>query len=107
MIQLVNERGEDEGAPVTKRIIERLTARHVRATDGATSSSSGVQGGSATAIKTNQNNDFGALDVNKYQGEYGGEDENKERVDYDKKRVLVHQDEAYDPAAYDVTAAAS
>ena len=68
MIQLVNERGEDEVAPVTKRIIERLTARHVRATDDATSSSSGVQGGSATATKTNLNNDFGALNVIEYQG---------------------------------------
>ena len=107
MIQLVNERGEDEVAPVTKRIIKRLSARHVRAADDATSSSSGVQGGSATATKTNQNNDFGALDVNEYQGEYGGEGENKERVYYDEERVLVHQEEAYDPAAYDVTAAAA
>ena len=106
MIQLVNERG-DEVAPVTKRIIKRLPSRQVRVAGDATSSSSGVQGGSATATTTNQNNDFGALDVNEYQGEYGGEDENKERVDYDKKRVLVHQDEAYDPTAYDVTAAAS
>ena len=36
MIQLVNERGEDEVAPVAKRIIERLTARHVRVADDAT-----------------------------------------------------------------------
>ena len=77
--------------------------------DGATSSSSGVQGGSATASTTNQNNHLGALDVNEYQGEYGGdgEDEDKERVYYDEERVLVHQEGAYDPAAYDVMAAAS
>ena len=108
-VQLVKEREEDEVAPVTNRIIERLTAGHVRAADNAISSSSGVQGGSATATKTNQNNDFGALDNNAYQGEYGGEgeDEDKERVYYDEKRVLVHQEEAYDPAAYDVTAAAA
>ena len=107
MIQLVNERGEDEVAPVSKRIIKRLTARHVHAADDATSSSSGVQGGSATATKTNQNIDLGALDVNEYQEEYAGEDEDKVGVYYDEERVLVHQEEAYDPAAYDVTAAAS
>ena len=95
MIQFVNKREDDEVAPVTKRMIKRLTARQARATVGATSSSSGVQGGSATATKTNQNNDFGALDVNEYQGEYGGEDKNKERVDYDKKRVLVHQEAVF------------
>ena len=106
MIQLVNERG-DEVAPVTKRIIKRLPSRQVRVAGDATSSSSGVQGGSATATTTNQNNDFGALDVNEYQGEYGGEGEKREGVYYDEERVLVHQEEAYDPAAYVITAAAS
>ena len=89
MIQLVNERGEDEVAPVPKRIIKRLKAQQVRAADDATSSSSGVQGGSATATTTNQNNDLGAPDVNEYQGEYGGEGENKERAYYDEEKVLA------------------
>ena len=85
-IQLVNERGEDEVAPVTFQ----FKARQVRAADNATtSSSSGVQGGSATATTTNQNNDLGAPDVNEHQGEYGGEGENKERAYYDEERVLA------------------